>query len=1229
MTTFPPLQDQTKQRHNRWRQIGARLVRAKRVTQKLSGIFALVSLSAFLWTAASLHPGPGIVPAIIPASPAHSRPPLPLAFEPNVGQTASTVRFLAHDKSGTVYFTPSQVVFSFAQAKPGTAAAETDGVSLQKVTHSIPPRESSVLHLEFVGANTTTFLSGTNPLPGRVNYFVGNDPKKWRTNVLTFAGVVCSELYPGVELSYGGGAGHLKGTYRVDPGADPLQIKWRYRGANHIATDAEGNLRIHLSRAADDSMAVAMEKAPIAWQEIDGRRSPVEVQYQVSENEEVSFAVGVFDHAYPLIIDPALVYSTYLGGNGLDTGYGLAVDATGNTYVTGITGSSNFPVANAYQQDKPGNFNAFVSKLSADGSTLLYSTYLGGNNVDVGESLAIDTLGNVYVTGYTQSTDFPIVNGYQAANAGSADVFVAKLSADGASLLYSTYLGGAQFDRGLEIAVDGENNMDLTGFTGSSDFPISNAFDASKGVNGDDAFVTKLNPEGSALVFSTFLGGSNGPEVGEGLAIDASGNVYVCGITASDDFPTKNAAQPVLLGTAGVLPTGDAFVTKLTADGSQLVYSTFLGGIDGENAQSIAVDSAGNAYVTGLTRSANFPVTPLAFQPTYGGSDFDAFVTKFNADGTIGYSTFLGGSGVDIARNLTVDAAGQALVTGETSSANFPTANPVQSTYAGGTIEGKDAFVTQLNAAGSALVFSTFLGGSGDDYGGDIVAVGADLIFVSGYTNSNNFPSGSASYQPSLAGGVDAFVTKISKQASPTPTPTPTPTATPSPTPSREKCDFPGPAVATDPSGDQDGGPVANQHLDIQAIYFAEPYIPEFDEPDFLSITMKVASLPSRPPNTIWRVIFTAPDATRHFAQMRTSATGTQPAYEYGHIDDSNPEGVVDGLAQTGVNMADGTIRIYVLNSQVGGPVVGQTLTGIGGFTRTEVSAGPGPIAQVGDSAGGNGTYQLVGNYFCRPQTAPIPVLSASPTSGSAPLDVAFDASGSFDQDADTIVTYTFDFDDGTSVNQSTPTITHSYTSPNNYQATVRVTDGRGLTSPNGAKAVVSVQPPTSPVALSRKSHGEAGPFNINLPLTGPPGIECRSGGANKDYQIVVLFPSAITCSNIVVTSGTGSVTNFSGNGSNAFTINLTGVTSAQSIAVTLFGLNDGSSANDLVVPMRNLVGDTTGNGIVSNADVSTVKAQVSTTVTTSTFRSDVNASGAISNVDVNETKAQVGASAP
>jgi hypothetical protein len=647
---------------------------------------------------------------------------LPLSFTANQGQTAAQVSFLAQGPQSTLFLTNN-----------GTAVL------------SLAPQGSQpgdVLQMQLVGANTGPTVSGQDLLPGVSNYLIGSDPSQWHTNVPNYGEVDYQGVYQGIDLRYHGNGQQLEYDFVVAPGADPSQIRLSFAGQQGMNLDGQGNLVLQTAAGP------VSEQAPVLYQvNADGTHTAVSGGYVLESDGTVGLQVGAYDQSHPLVIDPTLDYSTYLGGsNGTDEGLGIAVDGYGNAYVTGFTNSTNFPhtTGGSYK----GNYDAFVTKLNASGSALLYSTYLGGSGTDWGLGIAVDGYGNAYVTGKTNSNDFPTYNAYQTTWGGGYDAFVTKLDGYGAPL-YSTYLGGKGDEVGNHIVVDGYGNAYVTGFTSSDPFPGTPGGYQAKYQGMNDAFVTELNAAGS-VVQSTYLGGAAADD-GLGVALDRSGNVWVTGETNSDPFPTTaNAYQNKYKG------NNDAFVVELNGSLTTLLYSTYLGGSGTDYGTGIAVDGSGNVYVTGVTNSTDFPTTYGASQPTFGGGTYDAFVTKLDAYGALVYSTYVGGAGEDVPEGIAVDSSGNAYITGYTTSANFPTTyDAYQTTYGGGT----DAFVTKLNAAGTALLYSTYLGGTGYDDGQGI-AVHGDDVFVTGFTSSTNFPLTDNAYQ-TYQGMTDAFVTKF------------------------------------------------------------------------------------------------------------------------------------------------------------------------------------------------------------------------------------------------------------------------------------------------------------------------------------------------------------------------------------------------------------------------------------------------------------------------------------
>jgi Bacterial Ig-like domain (group 3)/Beta-propeller repeat len=690
---------------------------------------------------------------------------LPLSFEANHGQADGQVKFLSHTSGYTLFLTGDEAVLALSGKRAKDAAPKGASgfggatVSLKRYLDTNPkpatPQSTTrgVLRMRLRNANAEAKITGTDELAGTSNYFIGNDPTKWRTNVPTYAKVKYEGIYSGIDLVYYGNQRQLEYDFIVAPGAEPHRIAFDVRGAKRIRRDAHGDLVFKLG---EDE--IRWHK-PVVYQEKYGARQLVAARYAITDMNRVGFEVAKYDRSRPLYIDP-LIYSTYLGGSGYDYGNSIAVDSAGNAYVTGSTESTDFPVTpGAFQTvcDNGGsrcelNPDAFVTKINAAGSALVYSTYLGGTGYDSGSGIAVDSGGNAYIAGLTQSTDFPITPGAFQTSCNPnfcGDAFVTKINPTGSALVYSTYLGGSKGAGGAGVAVDSAGNAYVVGSTFSSDFPTKNPLQpnyAGGGLYWGDAFVSKFDPTGSALVYSTYLGGSAG-DGAFSVAVDSEGNAYITGVTTSTDFPTKNALQPNYGGGGDYY--GDAFVTKINAGGSALVYSTYLGGSGGELSAGIAVDSSGNAYVTGITASTDFP-TKNALQPANAGKT-DVFVTKFNSTGSaLIYSTYLGSKDSDVGYGIAADSAGNAYVIGA-AGRNFPVTTGALRTI------GPAAFVTKFNRTGSGLVYSTYFGGN-PTYG--IAVDSAGNAYLTGTTSGPGFPLMNP-LQPTIGGAEDAFVTKM------------------------------------------------------------------------------------------------------------------------------------------------------------------------------------------------------------------------------------------------------------------------------------------------------------------------------------------------------------------------------------------------------------------------------------------------------------------------------------
>jgi hypothetical protein len=663
----------------------------------------------------------------------------PLAFESNQGQASSSVQFVSRTPSFTAVLESNQVLFSVN----GRAGRTLPPAHLQ------PSHSPRVVVMEFAGATRGSIPAATGLLTSQSNYFLGSDPKQWHPGVRQYSKVTYPSMYPKIDVAYYGSERELEYDLIVAPSGDPNQVRMRFKGQDRLRINPAGNLVLCAGNGA------LLLKSPVAYQRDTGYTRQVEARFVRAGKNEVGIQVGRYDHTAPLIIDPKLTYSSYLGGADDEGIFGIAFDPEGNIYVAGETSSLNFPVKNALQRTVGGSYDAFVSKFDRTGSQLVYSTYLGGSGYDHAVGLAVDAQGSAYVGGVTESANFPTEHALQNHLGGARDAFLARLTPSGSSLVFSTYLGGSNLDEAGGITIDAVGNAFITGQTESIDFPTTaNALQPHcagpvPGFCTWDAFVTEYSPTGIKLLYSTYLGGS-GFDSAQSVAVDDKGSVYVVGQTESADFPVKNAFQQTLAGPA------NAFITKLKPAG--LEYSTYLGGNGYDSAQDIAVDLSHAMYVTGFTGSTNFP-TMHPFQRALAG-EFNTFVTKLNTNGaSLDYSTYLGGSQYEIALRIAVDAAGDASITGLTTSPDFPVANALYPAYLGGT---SDAFVSRFDPTGSKLTFSSFLGGSSDDYG---YAISTDLtgaLWVGGSTSSRNLAL-QHPFQNKYGGGpYDAFLEKIS-----------------------------------------------------------------------------------------------------------------------------------------------------------------------------------------------------------------------------------------------------------------------------------------------------------------------------------------------------------------------------------------------------------------------------------------------------------------------------------
>jgi len=721
---------------------------------------------------------PKIASAATETEPGRNFGNIPLHFESNVGQADDDVRFLSRGRGYTVLLTDDEVVLALDHPAAKDKNPKTD-----------------LLRMKIVGANSEPTITSEGPLAGKTNYIVGENPNDWKTDVANFSKIRYEAIYDGVDAVFYGNQHHLEYDFIVAPNASPDKIALKFDGASEMKVAENGDL---IFRFDDRELR---QLKPVVYQETGGERKEIAARYKIKD-QEVGFEVGDYDKSQPLIIDPVLSYSTFLGGSGSgglggDTGRGIAVDPGGNAYVVGFTNSAaDFPLVGAFQSQIATNLRAaFVTKINAAGTAFIYSTYLSGgspgnfNGNTTGFDIAVDAVGRAYVVGVTQACNFPTTAGaFLPANPPPGNGpgcgngiagFLTKFNAAGNGLEYSTYIASptnfAFYGQGCcpevrGVAVDSAGSAYVTGFTNQPTFPTTaGAFRPAPGAAaGFDVFVMKFDPAGSGLVYSTFLGASNtnqadafGLQGSESIsiALDAANNAVVSGHTTATDFPIAgNAAQTFYAGFR------DGFVTKLNSTGTGLIYSTYLGGSgrDGEPA-NVAVDSSGNAYVAISTQSFNFPVTPTAFRTFFDGDQAFATLSKLNASGGLVYSTFVGDGFGDMGvTDVAVDASGNAYVTG---GGVPPAIHPVNSLFPTGR-----AFVSKFNANGTGLFFGSFLDGT--TVGGTrIRSIALDSggnAFVTGNTGVANYPITPGAPQTTNRGGGsfegdegDAFISRI------------------------------------------------------------------------------------------------------------------------------------------------------------------------------------------------------------------------------------------------------------------------------------------------------------------------------------------------------------------------------------------------------------------------------------------------------------------------------------
>ena len=684
---------------------------------------------------------------------------LPLVFEMNQGQSGQDVKFISRGSGYTAFLTTNGLVLALHPRQHSSAASSAG-------------RESRILRFQLVGASSKPLAVGEDPQSGRVNYFFGNDPSQWHRNVPVFAKVRYKSVYPGIDLVYYGNHRQMEYDFEVLPAGKPGSIEFEVRGADTVSLDQDHNLVLQVGTET------LTFQSPVVYQSINSQLTRVEGGYVMKDSTHVAFQVASYDATKPLVIDPVLVYSTYLGGSGDDNATAVAVDNSGDVYVVGYTDSTDFPLATLGSLPA-GTNHVFVAKLDPTASNLIYADYLGGNGEDFGYALTLDGADDVYVTGSTESSNFPVVNAYQATYPGFFNAFVTTISPDGSALLYSTYLGGNGIDTPVGIALDANADIIVAGSTSSTNFPVSSAYQPAVyanggGVYGEYGFLTELAAGGSSLVFSTYLGGNSNvpyncggtpcwgnPEtVISGLSLDPQGNAYVAGNTNTYNFPTTTGSY--LSGDSTQENALVGFLSKFNTVGN-LEYSTYFYESSGllTHISALAVDASGSAYVTGLALSdGTFPITSTSIcNPSVSaGACSYGFVTKFNTSGSaLLYSTFLGPDNFATPIAISLDANDDAYVAAVSSSAPFNTVNAIEQYTSG-----NDILLAEVDPTASSELWATYFGGSQDDAPAGMTIDSNGNLYLTGTTDSTDFPTTQGAFQTNEGGGVDAFVTKVS-----------------------------------------------------------------------------------------------------------------------------------------------------------------------------------------------------------------------------------------------------------------------------------------------------------------------------------------------------------------------------------------------------------------------------------------------------------------------------------
>lgn len=646
-----------------------------------------------------------------------------LNFQPNLGQIDSDVKFICKGLNYTLFFKTNEFIFK---------------------SFDYSSKKRHFLKYKLLNSICTT-IEGLNNTKTRYNYFKGNNENKWICNIISYEKIKYHNVYNNIDLIYYNNGRNIEWDFILYPGSNPEDIKIEFPLKTNMNLDDEGNILVHIN---SNIMTI---KKPYIYQNINNKIHPIDGSFNLSKSNIVSFNIDSYDLDHNLIIDPVLSYSTFLGGTGDDQIYGIALDSNKDIYVTGFTNSADFPTVNPIYSYK-GDYDVFITKIDSSGSFIIYSTYISGTFDEWANDICVDSSGNAYVTGFTKSSDFPTKDPIQSTKLGVKSAFLTKLDSTGSSLIYSTFIGGNKDDEAKSMALDSNNNVYLIGITDSTNFPLISPYQSTIS-NYNSAFICKVASSGNSLLYSTYLGGASIDE-GYDITLDSNNNMYLTGTTYSSDFPTKNPIESSLSGQRS------AFITILSADGSNLIFSTFLGGSGADDSNSIVIDNNNNIFIAGTTFSSDFPlVNPI--QNTKSGF-FSAFVCKIASGGThIIFSTYLGGSGFDYAYAIDLDSEYNPYISGFSTSSDFPTVDSV-----GPVISPTGLYITKIQSDGSSILFSSLLTYAS----GNALTLDSDnTIYVAGTTDQSAFPTVNP-LQSTYAGNNDSFILKITQDTATTTT---------------------------------------------------------------------------------------------------------------------------------------------------------------------------------------------------------------------------------------------------------------------------------------------------------------------------------------------------------------------------------------------------------------------------------------------------------------------------